>query len=146
MLIRTSLFFLLVAALAGCSSGESALPEGAPPLYNVSGQVTYKNSPVSDAIVVFAPKSGKVGASARTDAEGKFTAQAFPPHKGMPEGDFFVTVTKTESVEVPGSDPNNKQTKTKYLIPEKFGNASKSGLSVTVTSQGNENLQLDLKD
>ena len=146
MLIRTTMLCLLAVAMAGCTSSETPLPEGAPPLYNVSGQVTYHNSPVAEAIVVFAPKNGKVGASARTDAEGRFTAQAFPPHKGMPEGDFAVTVTKTESVDVSGGDPDNKQTKTKYIIPQKFGNASKSGLSVKVTSAGNDNLVLELKD
>lgn len=146
MLIRTSLLCFLMTTMVGCMSGESALPDGAPPLYSVSGQVTYHDSPVAEAIVVFAPKNGKVGASARTDAEGKFTAQAYPPHNGMPEGEFAITVTKTESVDVPGGDPDNKQTKTKYLIPEKFGKANKSGLSVTVTSQGNDNLVLELKD
>ncbi|MBI1249442.1 hypothetical protein GC197_16575 [bacterium] len=146
MYLRISLVGFALAALLGCSSGQSTLPEGAPPVYDVSGTVTYNGSPLSDAIVVFAPKNGNVSGSAHTNSEGKFVAQAYPPTNGIPEGDYQVTVSKTESVEVTGGDPDNVQTKTNYLIPKKFGQPQTSGLTLTVTKDGKDDVLFELKD
>ena len=149
MFARISVAGFALVAFLGCSSSQSSLPEGAPPLYEVSGTVTYNDTPLSDAIVVLAPKnstSNSIGGSAHTDSEGKFVAQAYPPNNGMPEGNYTVTVIKTETVEVPGGDPDNVQTTSKSLVPEKYSQPQTSGLTLTVTKEGKDDVLLELKD
>lgn len=144
-MLRYILCFSLLC-FVGCQSNTKPLPEGAPPLFPATAKVTYKGSPLADALVVFAPKSGKIGGSGKTDANGLVQLQAYPPHEGLPAGEYQVMITKSESVEVPGGDPDNKQTKTNFLIPQKYGNPAKSGLNAAVMQQADQEFTFELKD
>ncbi|MBI1249440.1 hypothetical protein GC197_16565 [bacterium] len=58
----------------------------------------------------------------------------------------MVTVLKTETIEVPGGDPNNVQTKSKSLVPQKYSQPQTSGLTLTVTKDGKDDVLFELKD
>ena len=137
---------LSLLGFLGCQSNTKPLPEDAPPLFPATAKVTYNGSPLADAVVVFAPTAGKIGGFGKTDANGQVQLQAYPPHEGVPAGDYLVMITKSESVDVPGGDPDNKQTKTNFLIPQKYGNPGKSGLSASVSQGDDQEFVFELKN
>jgi hypothetical protein len=94
--IRSLAVTMLLVAVSGCAPGSKlkTVP--------VSGKVTFKGNPVSDATVTFMPP-GETGqavhaASAMTDAQGvyKLVTMETPtkPLDGVPPGKYDVTVTK----------------------------------------------------
>lgn len=144
----------LVSALllTGC-------PESGPPVEYVEGIVTLDGKPVEGVTVSFSPVDLKVGSPAvgETDANGvyKLTAtQGGSPGSGTKAGEYQVALSKVKVAgsgpEVTGTDdpnygksPNPKPapTQVEYIIPQKYENATTSGLKVTVkdgTNKGGE--------
>lgn len=151
----------VAVAMLGCG-GESV--ETAP----VAGTVTYNGSPVEGADVVFHPKSesGRV-ASAKTDAEGKFTLSTYvtsdQQEQGAVPGEYGIVVSKIEisggtmspeqmmskmqedaGSSAPKAPPSMMETSSK--LPEKYGTPAKSPLSATVPDGGVTDLKLELTD
>lgn len=150
-----------LAGMGGC--GES--PEGAGkqlPTVRVSGTVTYKGSPVDDATVSFHPsKPGDPGPFAKTNSEGEFTLRTYKAGDGAPEGDYVVTVQKSEvapAEQKSGPDMFKEMEKQALagkktaeerplsLIPEKYARTQTSGLSATVKSGDTNKFDFELKD
>jgi len=147
MMIRLAPVVLIAIGLSlGCGGGTNPLPDDAPPLHPVKGKVTYNGAPLGGALVVLYPESGNFSGSAQTKEDGTFSAQAYPPHDGMPVGTYKVTVKKTESIPLETGDPDATATETKYLTPEKYGRMNTSGLSVEVTEGGKTDIVFELAD
>lgn len=118
--------------------------------------MTYQGQPLAGASVVFQPESGPI-AIATTDAQGKFelSTQGQP---GAVTGQHTVTVTAFEetgktivpeegAATVIDQPTEGEQIERKSLIPEKFGKASTSGLTATVTKNAADNqFEFDLRD
>lgn len=149
----------VAVAMPGCG-GESisTVP--------VAGVVTYNDSPVEGADVVFHPKSegGKV-ASGKTDSQGKFALTTYVSSdqqaQGAMPGEYAIAVSK---VEVSGSEVSPEQmmsqmqdmgkaprvtpsmVQTSSLLPERYATPAKSPLSETVPDGGAQDLKLELTD
>jgi hypothetical protein len=66
---------LVVAVFSGCSAGG-------PTIVPVSGILTYKGKPVTNAIVFFEPENGQRPSTGDTDEEGRFTLVYDAQHDG----------------------------------------------------------------
>jgi hypothetical protein len=131
--------------LAGCGDAELTPP----PLFPVTGTVTYQGKPVPGATVVFAPEATKRKAkeppllrpSAVADDEGNYTLVWSEKHEGAPAAKYKVAITAVEPF---GEDDDSERTRPN-AIPDKYGNATTSGLTATVTEDGENVFNFDLK-
>lgn len=120
---------------------------------SVSGQVTYNDSPVADATVIFMGTTSNKSAAGKTDEEGKFSL-AMGNTPGVEPGEYVVTVTKTEGPEqeyLPQDHPDyakqrqSRQTKPKHLLPAKYADIKGTPLKATLT-EGQNDVPLELED
>ena len=117
--------------LIGC--GGPARPK----LAQVEGTVTFEGKPLEQGTVVFIPAEGRTATALVID--GRLTdLMTYEPGDGLPLGTHRVTV---QSVKNSGDMYAERES----LIPEKFGNPEKSGLTVTITGTGQAPLVIDLK-
>ncbi|MCA9050851.1 MAG: carboxypeptidase regulatory-like domain-containing protein, partial [Planctomycetaceae bacterium] len=65
---------LSLMLLAGCSGGGDANRQ---PTFPVTGTVTLGGGPLAGAAVTFSPKDGQPVATARTDANGKYSLTTY---------------------------------------------------------------------
>lgn len=74
---------------------------------SVSGTLTYKGKPVTNAVVNFAPTDDGRPSSGLTDKDGKFTLQYDPEIKGVKPGKYKVYVMHNVSADAarPGAIP-----------------------------------------
>ncbi|MFK7777151.1 MAG: carboxypeptidase-like regulatory domain-containing protein [Gimesia sp.] len=124
------LLFLTTILISGCGGGA---PDDAPKTVAVTGTVTMKGSPVSDASVVFMPKSGPSGVGT-TDSSGKFTLKTAKAPGAIP-GSHVVTITAGGEIPMPGTEAA-KAKKSKPEIPPAYGDPKKSGLTAEVKATG----------
>lgn len=114
---------------AGCSNSETPY---VPELVPVTGTLTYKGQPVTDAIVAFHPADAidfAEAAFAETDSQGRFSLmmQDFGP--GAIPGDHVVTVLRPTGG-----------------IPEKYKTKQSTPLRATVEDQEQNEIPLALED
>lgn len=161
-LARPSLGFvwIVLAGLAlavgqGCSGGKKGDPNG----QLVTGKVTYQGNPVDGAFVTFASPSAS--AFGQTDAEGKFKLTTSTGEK-VPLGAYQVSIVKKEQAATSAAgaefDPEHPENyvppdpnappppEPKDLLPVKYADATKSGLSATVTADGKNEFDFPLTD
>src|SRR5437867_1727340 len=74
---------LLVVLLAGCGDNDKIVP--------VTGVLTYKGKPVTNAYLDFLPEHGRPSLG-ETDAEGRFTLRYDPQRDGAEVGKHKVSV------------------------------------------------------
>lgn len=155
LLCTNLLSCICICLLSGCGGGpDQDLPDRNP----VSGTVIYKGEPVEGASIAFIPVDQANGqnANGRTDAQGVFQMGTFKGTDGVVAGSYKVMITKIDAPETsealpeddPNYDPNPKpQPPPENLLPEKYGSAENSGLTVTV-EDGKEitDLKFDLQD
>ncbi len=149
-----ALLALGVLSVLGCGSGPGDLNP-------VSGKVTLDGEPLAGATVSFSPVSDDSGRPAvgTTNEQGVYEltdmrfSQAGP---GVAPGEYQVTISKTSVAEQSypeEDDPNygdlpdptgTGSSAVKSLVPEKYGDRSSSGLTATVESGSNENVDFEL--
>ncbi len=143
----------LAPLIVGCGGGADGEPKDRPKRTPVSGSVTLKGSPVDGATVTFHPTSGGSAASGRTDSDGHFVLGTFAVDDGAIPTNYKVSIVKMEGgIEAaqpapgdPGYDPYAKQPTPKHLIPEKYSNFIKSGLTADVTTTPITDLEFKLE-
>jgi hypothetical protein len=126
----------------------------------VIGLVTLDGEPLPGATVGFSPIAAGEGlpATGCTIGDGSFrltATQGGAAEKGTTVGDYAVTVSKVELLPdpkwdnlKPGELPSGpRELKYKYVIPEDYESANKSGLKATVRKGRNEGgeFHFDLK-
>jgi hypothetical protein len=141
----------LILTAIGCGSG-TPLPETVP----VTGVVSYQGNPVEGAQVVLNNTDPKGRpASGMTDVQGRFSLETYVDAankaKGAMPGMYKGTITKVEqstmsSEEMMKAAGQNKPVGAKQLLPEKYGNLSKTDLNIEIKKGNNEPLKLDLTD
>ena len=127
---------LLTLSLAVGSSGCGGPGIDKPPLAPVTGAVTFKGQPLAKGEIFFNPAEGRPARGAIENGQ-IVNVYTFVPGDGAPVGDLQVAVFATE---LDSSDPSGMAVKS--LIPEKYNDAAKSGLTAKVEA-GKEN-KLDL--
>lgn len=123
---RYKWLFLSAVCLAGCSSNLADQPE----LGQVTGKVTMDGAPLANAMVVFAPVSGR-SSSGVTGADGKYELQYLHKVRGAQVGSHKVQITTY----YPDEDSPAAQ-KAKEKIPAQFN--TKSTLTAMVDFGTNE--------
>ncbi|MBT5017515.1 MAG: carboxypeptidase regulatory-like domain-containing protein [Planctomicrobium sp.] len=147
-----SLILGLVATggmLMGCSGDKSPDRPATTP---TTGVVTYNGDPIEGATVTFKPGAEGKAAFGKTDAEGKFAITTFEGGDGAIPGSYTISVTKMEEIESnavsmddPNYDPTIEEPEPKNLLPEKYADATKSGLTATVGAEAGD-VKLELAD
>ena len=116
---------------------------GNPGMAKVSGTVTFRGTPVPDAVVQFIPP-GKPGAADRTDAEGRFSLTTLKPGDGAYVGQGRVTITPY--VEWVGSDNPRPLSRPRPDIPDRYRTPDKTPLTAEVVAGRNNVIQLELDE
>jgi hypothetical protein len=105
-------------------------------LVSVEGVVYYDGQPLAEATVNFTPNNPDLrSAIGITNEEGKFTLMTLNPKDGAAPGEYIVTILKNLVDE-------NKNVKP--LIPERYGNPTKSGFTASVPQKGIKTLKFEL--
>lgn len=133
----------MTMALAGCAKNNAG-PATAP----VTGKVTLDGAPVAQAIVSLTPANeaaGSVPAQATTNDAGEFEVysafdQGRTTQAGMTPGAYVVTVVKRESI--PAQAQLTRAPKN--LLPKQYESAASSGLTATITADGDNFIALEL--
>jgi len=130
-----------VIAVIGCSGSDR------PKTVHVEGVVTYQGEPVAEAQVSFIPAQGRP-ASGTTGADGRFTLMTFEPDDGAVLGEHTVTIEKTAlpSDQEGASYAEQMSAKRVSLIPEQYANVQSSPLKATVSADGPNEFEFELKD
>ena len=151
--LTVSLISIFITGFVGC--GESKWPK----TYKSSGAVTLDGTPVERATITFYPLDGQKPANATTDANGAFELTSFNAGDGATPGSFAVAIQKFPAIEieaVPGGVPFDESNNTdegpapgsekdaESELPEKYGNREESGLSATVTTDGENVFNFEL--
>jgi hypothetical protein len=125
---KTAVLLFFALCCLGCGNQSSL--KGLVP---VEGVVYYDSQPLADATVCFAPNNSEIRSSvARTDHEGKFALTTLNPKDGTAPGEYKVAISKYDNAMVP-------------LIPIKYANLDKSGLTASVPVKGVKDLRFDLE-
>ncbi len=110
---RTLLVLMVFTLLIGC--GDSS-----PPVYKVTGTVTFNDAPLPTGTVLFVPKAGGPTAQGEIGPDGKYTLTTFRSGDGAVPGMHSVMVTAMKD-----NGPTAGHTP---LVPEKFS-SEQSGLT-----------------
>jgi hypothetical protein len=105
------------------------------------GVVTYKGEPIAKISVAFMPKDGNGQiAEGTTDANGNFELQTREPGDGAMVGSYLVSFRYVSDVipDMPGFVGGTKPEPSP--IPEKYGDAGKSGYTATVDPDESKNV------
>jgi hypothetical protein len=156
--MRNWLFPVVVLGLlAGCGGEDGASERKT--VYPVTGKITLHGSPLADAMVSFAPKTGQPTAVGRTNQAGEFTLTTYEPGDGAAPGDYAVVVIKvvpgasTGAEEQHSSDPyaevnsghGAKSADTGVaMVQPKYGNADETPLTATVKADGDNHLEFQV--
>lgn len=126
-----------------------------PQVYPATGVVFYENKPVAGATVMFestndgAKAGGGLVAIGHTDSAGMFRMKTFKEYEGAVAGSHRVSVTKMDYLPAkrpPGIDPNvDIPPIATSVLPEKYKDFAKSGLTASVTTQGPNQIRLELE-
>lgn len=150
-LLGLCLLSLVALTLTGCGSGSDTIP--------VTGTVTLDGKPLEGASVNFSPAEAGTPARAVTDASGKFELTTNEPKDGALPGSYNVGVTKMdkdsvdstaapdgsaeEGMMLSGPGAGRVAPRPKSLIPDKYTNPNKSGITVEV-KEGMEPVTIEL--
>ncbi|HEY2251236.1 MAG TPA: hypothetical protein VGH74_09255 [Planctomycetaceae bacterium] len=128
---------VLILSSLGCGGAEKP-----PPLFPVSGKVTYQGKAVPGAKLMFIPadedpKNPSLGrrASGETDADGAYELWWGKDQvAGCPAGQFKVVIFAYQDL----GDKADDEVKPPSLIPEIYNSPATSGLLKTVNEDENE--------
>jgi hypothetical protein len=153
LVVWIALAGLALGGSQGCSGGGA---KGDPNGREVTGKVVYQGNPVEGAAVTF--RGASVSAFGQTDAEGKYKLRVSSGEQ-VPLGTYQVSIVKKESLPVSTAssdqenyvppDPNAPPVPApapKDLLPARYGDAAKSGLTATVTADGKNEFDFPLSD
>lgn len=121
---------------AGCGSGVDR-----PSTTKAEGTVKFENQPLEGASVSFIPENGRP-ASGFTDASGHFILRTFEDADGAIPGKHTVIISK---VAADSQKPDDIYATQKSAIPEKYADLKNSGLTATVSTDGENKFDFDLK-
>lgn len=131
-----SLFCIMVVCCCGCGSQPFETAK-------VTGSVTLDGKPVTEGSVLFTPSQGWP-ARGELDAQGHFALSTYEDQDGAIVGKHEITIIAQS-----GPDPSEHFERpppapTKWLIPERYGNRTTSGLTYEVKEGEPNEVTLEL--
>ncbi|MCL2622497.1 MAG: prealbumin-like fold domain-containing protein [Planctomycetaceae bacterium] len=148
---------LLLAAFLMTGCGEK-LPDGMPRLYPASVAITQEGTPLAGAVVQLFPvneANAAWGPGGTTDESGVVVLQTNGRYKGVPLGEYKVTVTKNEREPHPnpelrdGAEPEvrryiaiSQTLKTYSFVESEYGLLTQTPLRLEITA-GERNYTID---
>ncbi|WP_339735321.1 hypothetical protein [uncultured Gimesia sp.] len=143
------LLLITITSTACSSSSEDKWTKQRPQTFPASGTVTFEGQPLEGATIIFRSNSGQPQAAVgRSDQAGKFQLRTFEDGDGAIAGEHSVSITcvKTEGPpEGTNLDEANVIIKEISLIPKKYGDPKKSGLTATVGSDQENQFTFELE-
>lgn len=143
----SSMILTVLATTVGCGGAPSYNPGIT--VHPAQATVTYNGSPVEGALVSFSSIDGQRSAFGTTNAEGVAELTTFDPADGAVPGEHRVIITKDVVEVLKEADPNDPTsaavTKTNRLLPTRYGDFRKSGLTAVV-KEGENSFTFELKD
>jgi hypothetical protein len=144
LLVPLVLVAPVLAVVAGCDGGG-------PKMVPIAGQVIYQSQPLTSGTVLYIPRDRDSGRQARGEIQpdGTFRLMTFKPGDGAMVGEYDISIValkahpgeSREAIEAAGGIVPRGS-----LIPEKYGDPSKSGLSDDVTSDHPGEKRIELND
>ena len=137
MRLQTAVAALAILAASGC--GESG-----PNTYTVVGEISYQGKPLSHGTVMFVSQEGRSGKTAAIDDAGRYQLE-------IPAGEYWVQVDAIPSPKASRSDPHAEggvvyldEQQSRSTIPEKYRHYDTSGIDVTVDTETENQIDIDL--
>ncbi|WP_417385876.1 hypothetical protein [Gimesia sp.] len=125
---NTCLLMLFCAVcLTGCGSGVTETPRG-----DISGTVTFQETPVTEGTVNFFSGKTGIAAGAKLDEEGHFSIP-----DGIEIGSYMISITPPYVEEPPGLSSVESKPREFKNIPAKYRTGETSGLTAEVKSGEN---------
>ncbi|WP_164103681.1 hypothetical protein [Candidatus Laterigemmans baculatus] len=121
---------------SGC--GPSRDPN-LPPTAYVSGQVTYNGQPVNQGTVTFHPDGVGNPGVGLLDEQGQFELSTYAPGDGAVVGSHSVTIDIPPPLD--GTSPEDA-----YSVPKPYTDPETTPLKVSVSEDGETEVQLVLED
>ena len=148
-MLHRQVCFLVLCALVVIAVGCGRDPN-LPPLVPVTGTITLNGKPVEGASVSFIPvgTTRGNGATGYTKAEGKYELVAPGGDKGVPVGEYRVTVSKLVN---PDGSPYSGESglapmdsPAKEVLPPRYCDFDQTVLKATVPEGGSDSLDFSL--
>ncbi len=138
---------LSLMPLVGCGGGAIEKLKTVPG----KGVVLLDGQPLTKGMVTFSPLEAATGGATTTlrpaqspiGADGKFDLSTVAPGDGLLPGEYYVGVVAIEGDGL--IDPSNPDAKPKSLVPEKYNNPAKGGITVNIPAGGSADLKIELK-
>jgi hypothetical protein len=125
---------VLAGLIVSVGCGKSEKPTDG--LVPVSGNITIDGAVGGNALVTFLPqgKTGGFGGSGTTDSTGHYTLVGSRGEKGLPAGQYKVTVSRRLNPDGSPPDPNTPPIESNAFetLPDKYTNPDKTQLVVTL--------------
>lgn len=135
MLIIPAMMASLTLIFAGCTPSDqlATVP--------VKGKVTYQGEPLPTGSVIFIPSGGGPTAEANIGPGGEYALGTYKKADGVPPGEYNVmVVAMTEQDAMDAESARGAES----LIPSRYGDPSKSGLSASVKAGDPNEINFDL--
>lgn len=144
---------LLISILfSGCGP---SITDNRPARAKVEGHVTIDGQTVEGAMVrLYAQEPGQPGAVGKTDDSGHFLLTTFTPGDGALPGQYMVTVSKSiahkrvssaQAMSMLERGQEVPPPRMEELLPKRYKDAEKSGLTFTVQADQENKLILELE-
>ncbi|QDV70593.1 hypothetical protein Poly24_43170 [Rosistilla carotiformis] len=134
----------------GCENGPMENPEW-PARYPASGTVNYQGKPIEGADVTFTNLTAGSTGTGKTDADGKFQLTTYVENDGVVAGEHIVAIRRVDVVDNTPADVDLSAggeavpPTITWIIPEKYSNSAKSGLTATISETEPNEFTFDLE-
>ncbi len=142
---------LLLMIIAGCRAGDPDAKLNRPARVPVTGVVTFKGRPIADADVTFSNETSNTTGTARTDSYGRFELTTFRDRDGAVPGPQKVSIRRVDVINKTPPEVDVSAggvaipPEIRWIVPEKYADLKKSGLTASVTEAGPNHFEFALK-
>ncbi|QDS90256.1 hypothetical protein EC9_44630 [Rosistilla ulvae] len=153
-MFRHTFYCLLVtlglATFSGCERGPLENPNW-PQRYPAAGTVSYQGKPIEGADVTFTNTTAGSTGTGKTDADGKFQLTTYVENDGVVAGEHIVAIRRVDVVDNTPADVDLSAggeavpPTITWIIPEKYSNSAKSGLTATISETERNEFTFDLE-
>ena len=137
--------------IPGCGSSDPDAGLNRPKRVPVTGLVSSQGRPVADADVTFLNDAAQTTGTARTDSDGRFEVTTFRDRDGAVPGTQLVAIRRVDVINKTPADVDvsaggvGLPPEVHWVVPQKYSDPRKSGLTANVTDAGTNHFEFALK-